>query len=128
MHERRRDPRIHISTDVTVSIQSAPDATEIQGRVFTSRSIDISLHGLQLRTDLSIPVDSQLELNFVFDNPRRSFLHKGKVIWNRKCESEYPEAGSLHKIGISLSEPQDEGENNAWQVAVLELLINQGTA
>ncbi len=62
MSERRLYPRLKKQTSVTVKVQSAPDARELEGKSFPCYSVNVSLNGLLLSVDNDVPVGSYLEL------------------------------------------------------------------
>ncbi len=56
MHEHRRDPRIEEHADVSVKVQSAPEAQDLEGRIFPFHSEDVSLSGLRLDVYIPVPI------------------------------------------------------------------------
>jgi hypothetical protein len=117
MQERRKHPRIQEKADVTVRIQSSPDAQNLEGRIFSCHSIDISLRGLKLWVNIPVPIGALLELEIVFNNLSTRFQHVGNVVWTWADEG----LTDWYNIGIhfnTLANPQFD----SWGSAVLKLL------
>jgi hypothetical protein len=99
MQERRNHPRAQEKADVTVRVQSSPDARDLEGRVFSCHSIDVSLRGLKLWVNIPVPIGAILELEIVFDHLSTRFQHMGNVVWLWTDEG----LTDWHNIGIKFN-------------------------
>ncbi len=120
MYEHRNDPRIEEHADVTVRIQSAPDARGLEGRVFPFHTEDVSLSGLRLDVDIPVPIGALLELEITLHNSSMKYRHLGNVVWTDVVDDDNLEGGSRHEMGIKLhthSNPQFD----SWVTAVSNL-------
>ena len=119
MQEKRKEPRVQESADVTVEVVSAPDIPGIEGRIFNSNSVDISVNGMQLFIELPIPVGSELKLEIIFGHDSGCFQHTGIVMWDRELNKDATDIW-LHTIGIHFR--MDERlKIIAWAEAVQQL-------
>lgn len=117
MNERRKFQRVLEEVEVTITVQSSPEAPDMEGKVFPFKSVDISLGGLKLWVDIPVPIGASLELDIVFDHTPEKYRHTGNVAWVWVGEGLI----EWHNIGIEFDElesPQFE----AWESAVLVLL------
>lgn len=114
-----KDNRAHsrVRTNVNVQVQSAPGSDTLAGSTLVCQLRDISLVGMCIYCDQTLPKDSNLFLNVEIGIPLRSFNLLGKVIWS------IPDNESkLYKTGIHLIKfPED---TSAWQSAVLHKLTS----
>ncbi|OGT73616.1 MAG: hypothetical protein A3I78_06475 [Gammaproteobacteria bacterium RIFCSPLOWO2_02_FULL_56_15] len=120
MSDLRQNPRIPENADVSVRIESSPEARNLEGRVFISNSIDISLGGLQITVEFPIPVDASLELKVTFHSSSKTYWHKGIVIWDDELDSHGKEY-KMHRVGVEFN-TLDNPQFFAWRAAISELL------
>src|SRR3989338_6130912 len=120
MPDLRQNPRIPENADVSVRIESSPEARNLEGRVFISNSIDISLGGLQMTVEFPVPVDAALELKVTFHSSSRTYWHKGTVIWDDELGSRGKEQ-KMHRVGVEFN-TLDNPQFFAWRAAISELL------
>lgn len=124
MNEKRKNQRVPEKADVTIVVKSAPQALDLEGRIFPSSSIDISLSGLQLNVDSDVPVGAKVELKVMFSHLTLEYWHSGVVIWNDKHDKEkYDDAE--HAIGIRI-DTLENGRFFAWYSAVKDLFDRHG--
>ena len=117
MDDHRKFSRAQEKADVSVRVQSSPEASELEDRVFSCRSFDVSLGGIMLWVDIPVPVGSLLELEIVFNHSSDRYWHVGNVVWVGEVE------GSPYRYHIGIR--FDTVENlqfSSWQSAVSKLL------
>ncbi len=119
MHEHRSDRRIEEHADVSIKVQSAPQARDLEGRVFPFHSEDISVYGLRLGVDIPVPIGSLLELEIVLDSSSMKYRHLANVIW-ADAVSEDLEHGCRHDMGVRL-QTQSNPQFDSWATAVANL-------
>ena len=105
--------------DVTIIIKYTPDAPELEGKIFPSSSVDVSLNGLQLTIDTDIPVGARVEVKVMFSHLTLEYWHSGSVIWNDKHDPRKPSLNE-YTIGIRI-ESMADGRFYSWFSAVSEL-------
>ena len=102
MKEHRRDPRAEEYADVSIKIQSAPEARGLEGKVFRSYSEDVSLCGMRLDVDMPVPIGALLELDIVLHNSPKKYHHLGNVVWADVVDDD------------NLEYSIEFGENKGW--------------
>ena len=100
MNDHRSDPRIAEHADVKVKFQSSPVARDLEGRVYPSHSLDISLHGMRLELNYPVPIGALLELEVQLQSSPTRYRHLGDVIWAFEVEDEDEPDNRVHDIGI----------------------------
>ncbi len=121
MAEKRSHPRITEDADVAVKIKSAPEVRDIEGMTFLCRTTDVSMRGVQLRSNVDIQIGTLLEMDIIFKQTSKNYIHLGNVVW--KTETCNDESGDepYFNVGIrfnELSNPQFK----EWIKAVTNLL------
>lgn len=119
--DHRLEPRIPEKTNVTVVIESAPAAPELEGMMFPSSSVDISMHGLLLIVSLPVPVGTQLELRVMFSHLTIDYWHTGEVVWDQFWPGNTVNAEHLRLIGIHFT-TRDNPQYYSWRTAIRDLL------
>jgi len=120
MNENRNDPRTEEYADVSVRIQSAPEARGLEGKIFRSYSEDVSLCGMRLDVDIPVPIGALLELEIVLHNSPMKYQHLANVVWTDVIDDDNLEYGCEHELGVMLhieSNPQFD----SWYTAVSNL-------
>jgi PilZ domain len=120
MNENRRDPRLEEYADVSVRIQSAPEARDLEGKIFPSYSEDVSLSGMRLDVDIPVPIGALLELEITLHNSPTTYRHLGNVVWSDVIDDDNSKYGCEHEMGVMLqiaSNPQFD----SWTTAVSNL-------
>ena len=120
MYEHRCDPRIEEHADVSVKIQSAPQARGLEGRVFPFHTEDVSLSGLRLDVDIPVPIGALLELEIMLHNSSMKYRHIGNVVWTNGIDDDDLEDDSWHEMGIKLH-TQSNPQFDSWATAVSNL-------
>ncbi len=122
MHELRHDTRIEEYADVSVKFQSSPIARNLEGRVFPSHSLDVSLHGMRLELNAPVPIGALLELEVRLHNSRTRYRHVGDVIWAEEIDEEEDDEmpRNLHDVGIRFHAHANP-QFSSWATAVSHL-------
>jgi len=115
MQERRLRPRITEAVGITVKIQSAPQARNLEGKDLLFNSEDISLEGLQLSVETPVPVGALLEFKIIFNDSPINYWHTGNVVWND---------ASSKKIGVKFNITENP-QYTLWKDAVSKLIAIQ---
>ena len=124
MNEKRKNQRVPEKADVTIVVKSAPQALDLEDRTFPSRSIDISVSGLQLIVNTDIPVGAKVQIKVMFSHLTLEYWHSGVIIWNDKYDADKPDTDE-HTIGIRIDSLED-GRFFAWYSAIKELFDRHG--
>ena len=137
MDDHRKFPRVQEEADVTVCIQSSPEALDLEGRIFSCNSYDVSLGGVMLVVDIPVPVGSLdvtlggvmlvvdipvpvgslLELEIVFNHSSERYWHIGNVVWVGEVEG----SPDWYHIGIRFDTAKNP-QFSSWQSAVSKLI------
>src|SRR3990172_2215542 len=120
MTELRQNPRIPERAEISVRIEYAPEMKDLEGRVFNSNSVDLSLGGLQMLVEFPVPVGAALELKVTFHDSAKTYRHKGLVIWDDEMDPLGPQQ-PMHKAGVQFN-TLDNPQFFAWRAAISELL------
>lgn len=124
MSEQRQNQRVPEKADITVKVEHAPEAKALEGMVFSSSSVDISLGGVQLVVPFPVPVGADLELKVIFNHTDRSYWHRGIVIWDDSL-GERPDDKAPHRIGVQFN-TLDNPQFYSWRTTISALLLKQG--
>ena len=116
MQERRSHPRIAETAVVTVIVKSAPEAPELEGKVFPCRLQDISTGGMKLWVDIPVPVGATVELEIVFNRSPETFRQLGMVVWAWGGEG----LTEWHNIGVRF-ETSPGMEFLSWEAMLSKL-------
>ena len=121
MSDRRREPRVHEEAAITVKVQSAPQARNLEGKMLQANLTDVSLGGIQMRVDTEIPIGSLLELEVVFHDSPRKYKHMGNVVWKIFKTYDGVKQKAWHNIGIAFM-PLANPQLDTWILKVANLL------
>lgn len=93
MYERRRAKRIAEESEVTITI-IAGGKKYPRGKVIYNSSKDISVSGARIQSNIFLPVDTLLKIDFKMKNLQQMITAMGKVKWIKVvCEDECYDAG-----------------------------------
>lgn len=109
--DRRWNPRVNEQDRVTITVLHAPEAGELEGRVFYCSTRDIAAGGLRFCVHTIVPVASELELRVEAPNPADCYVHVGVVVWVREVEEDGMIA---YHIGVRFSKTRDNRQI-AWR-------------
>ena len=111
--DRRTHDRLREENRVSVTVLSAEEAPELEGKTFFCSTEDVSIGGLRLCIHVPAPIDSVLKLLVAFISPLRSFTHIGLVTWIKKTGGKYPYA-----TGIQFTDSATREDADAWRGAI----------
>ena len=80
---KRASERVDQNGYVKVVVESAPDASGLDGKSFECTARDLSASGLQIVADLNVPSGSTVRLYVAFVDPPSNFELIGVVVWSR---------------------------------------------
>jgi len=126
MHERRRETRVNVDTEITVRIYAAPELRDLEGQVFSSHTTDVSFGGLQMRLANDIPIGTLLGLEIVFEDSLMKYLHLGKVMWKKYSPAKDKKQIPYYKIGI-MFETFDNSMHDLWITEIMNILEKTNT-
>jgi hypothetical protein len=95
----RIEPRIGNDVQTVISIEACQEDLEIVGMSLVGRTLDLSLHGMKVATDASLPGGSQLKLRLETEDGD-TYLLVGVSMWTR------PD-GDKQLAGISIIEAEE---------------------
>jgi hypothetical protein len=121
MIEQRQCPRLKDNAEFTVTIQSSPFARELEGKVFSTNSVDLSLNGIKLIVDTPVHVGTRFELKIMLNNLSTAYWYTGNVVWNLELQNDDTESEPLHATGIRFIDLLNNPQYLSWEAAILEL-------
>lgn len=93
MDERRRARRLKEETEITITILSG-NKKYPRGKVIYNTSKDISASGAKIQSNIFLPLDTLLRIDFKMKNLQHMITTMGKVKWIKIiCEDECYDAG-----------------------------------
>ncbi|MBN1557965.1 MAG: PilZ domain-containing protein [Lentisphaerae bacterium] len=104
MNENRLEPRVVETNPVTVTVESAPDAPELENQAFQCSTYDLSVHGLRLALPSALPVGAKLRLEVALARPADRYRHLARVIWSHAAPDDIVLS---HRAGLRISETLD---------------------
>ena len=93
MDEKRRAKRLVEKSEVTVTIVAGGKKYP-KGKVIYNSSKDISASGAKIQSNIFLPIDTLLKIDFKLKNLQQMIAAMGKVKWIKIiCEDECYDAG-----------------------------------
>ncbi len=123
MTEKRSHSRITEDADVTVTIKSAPEVRDIEGKILSCHTTDVSMRGVQLMSNVDIQIGTLLELDIVFKHSSKNFIQIGNVVWITETSDDESEGEPYYNVGIRFNETSNP-QFKDWVYAITELLGN----
>ncbi len=117
MNEHRREPRTEEQADVSIWVRTAPEAEDLEGRIFPSQSEDISMSGMKLSVDVPVPVGAILDLEVMLRNSPIKYEMIANVVWS---DEEKQDQGTGLEMGVILN-IQSNSQLASWNAAVSDL-------
>ncbi|MEM7407826.1 MAG: PilZ domain-containing protein [Pseudomonadota bacterium] len=105
--DRREAPRLSGQHDVLIKVLHADRGGEVDGRIYTCATDDISRSGLRLTSSVPFPVNGRLDLRLRAGTEQ--FVLTGRVRWS-SFDGEHHSAG----IRFEADDGDDAGKWNAW--------------
>lgn len=122
MDEQRKSPRAQEKADVNIRVTFSPVAIELEGRVFSCYSSDVSFEGIQMCVDTDIPCGAILVLEIIFCNSPKKYMQLGNVMWCDGCVDESLQ-GDWYNIGVRFETDTNTNlKSSPWRAAVSLLL------
>jgi hypothetical protein len=97
--ERRAHERVAQKGYISVTVESAPDAPNLEGKVFRCTTRDLSAGGLLMVVHSRVPIGTTVRVHVVFTDPEAEFEHIGRVAWVKSVHEDFLES---HSIGIEI--------------------------
>lgn len=93
MDEKRRAKRLKEDSEVTITIVAGGKRYP-KGKVIYNTSKDISASGTKIQSNIFLPIDTLLKIDFKLKNIQQMISAMGKVKWIKIiCEDESYDAG-----------------------------------
>lgn len=118
MNEHRSEPRTEEQADVSIWVRTAPDAVDLEGKVFPSQSEDISMSGMKLSIDTPVPVGAILDLEVMLSNSPIKYEMIANVVW--ADTAGHVDKDSTNEVGVILN-IQSNSQLASWNAAVSDL-------
>jgi len=100
MQEQRSEARVAHQIRFFVHVYQCPDEPNLVGTSMACEAVDFSPHGMQLRTDETLPPNSVINITIAIGDGFAMYLLRGEVRWTREAVGE-------HRLGILLHEADD---------------------
>ena len=124
MEERRRTPRIKEENEATITVVSGENNLPKE-KIIDIYTKNISVCGAKIQTNILLPVDTILELDFTSKGVRERIKALGKVKWVKVIiENESYEAG-VEFVDTSSDAIKKLGDYISWKLKAREALIKK---
>ena len=120
MSESRRETRVEEHLVVSASVRTAPQAKELEGQIFFSRTENISISGMKLNTGIPLPVGSVLDLKVLLKNSKIKYEIIADVVWTDVTNAKNILRGFVGDVGVTLT-IYPNSQQALWNSAVAEL-------
>lgn len=101
-NDKRLHPRLESDDRLFTQVVLAAEKPELVGTTLSCRAVNMSVGGIQFRTNQSVPVGTLLDLWVdVASRPGKFFL-SGEVRWSRPTEEVDENGTPMHFIGVQL--------------------------
>ena len=93
MKEKRKTERLNEFSEITATVISRGNNLSKE-KIFYNYSEDISVSGAKIRGNITLPVDTLLNIDFTLNNLQQKITALGKIKWIKMIiENKYYEAG-----------------------------------
>jgi len=104
MHaEKRSHPRYQFENQAIVTIELTSASGEKEERSFSCRTTDVSLRGVRLILDCSLPLNSTVQLKIKIGKHAHLFEHPGRIAWCRPDTERGMADAGCHSAGIEFT-------------------------
>jgi hypothetical protein len=115
--ENRSESRVRGNLRFFVHVVECATDPGIMGATLSCTGIDFSPHGMQLRTDKALPIDTVLSITLAIGEPSTMYLLAGSVRWTRTNPT-----GAV--MGILLHD-QEGTDYDQWVDSLYELMPSE---
>jgi len=123
-----RNRRVHTRVEqkgyIRVVVEAAPDAPNLEGKVFQCTTRDLSAGGLLMVVHTPVPVGTMVRLHVVFTDPRAEFEHVARVAWSRLQSDDIIQD---YAIGIEFTRTEGQ-QSHAWSEMLNARILGSGAA
>jgi len=122
MHaDKRSSSRYPSENEATVTIELTAETESREVRTFNCRTADVSLRGVRLKLDLSLPVNAEVQVKVKLGKTAHQFDHTGRVAWcSPDSAGELPAAGH-YSAGIEFT-TRPGPTLDAWRYELFALI------
>jgi Tfp pilus assembly protein PilZ len=99
--DKRVHPRVESHNRLFTQVVSAPDAPDLVGTTVSCSAVNMSIGGLQFRTQEELPVGTLLDLWVEVASRQGKFFLSGEVRWTRPGEP-LPDGTPIWIVGVQL--------------------------
>jgi hypothetical protein len=93
MKEKRKEKRLKVENKIAVTVVD-DNKTPVKGKSFNNHSMDISMSGAKIKSNILLPVDTLILVKMKLQNLGKIITTIGKVKWIKsKLKSKSYEAG-----------------------------------
>ncbi len=101
-NDKRMHPRMERDDRLFTQVVLAADEPELVGATLSCTAVNMSVGGIQFRTNKSVPVGTLLDLWVDVSSRPGKFFLAGEVRWSRPTAEEDENGAELHFIGVQL--------------------------
>jgi hypothetical protein len=110
--EQRSEPRVLNDIKFFVHVQECKEDNDLAGTSIACEAVDVSVHGLQFRTDDPLYSGNLLNITIGIGKPFAMYLLRGEVRWAKE------EEGAFY-MGILLKD-EDGTDLDKWRASFSE--------
>ncbi len=101
-NDKRMHPRMERDDRLFTQVVLAADDPELVGATLSCTAVNMSVGGIQFRTNKSVPVGTLLDLWVDVSSRPGKFFLAGEVRWSRPTAEADENGAELHFIGVQL--------------------------
>lgn len=101
-NDKRMHPRMERDDRLFTQVVLAADEPDLVGATLSCTAVNMSVGGIQFRTNKSVPVGTLLDLWVDVSSRPGKFFLAGEVRWSRPTSEQDENGSELHFIGVQL--------------------------
>ncbi|MEM7101325.1 MAG: PilZ domain-containing protein [Pseudomonadota bacterium] len=101
-NDKRLHPRLESDDRLFTQIVLATDEPDLVGTTLSCTAVNMSMGGIQFRTNQAVPVGTLLDLWVDVSSRPGKFFLAGEVRWSRPTSESDENGDELHFIGVQL--------------------------
>ncbi|MEM9621950.1 MAG: PilZ domain-containing protein [Pseudomonadota bacterium] len=101
-NDKRMHPRMERDDRLFTQVVLASDEPELVGTTLSCTAVNMSVGGIQFRTNKAVPVGTLLDLWVDVSSRPGKFFLAGEVRWSRPTTETDENGSELHFIGVQL--------------------------
>ncbi len=100
-HDKRMHPRLESDDRLFTQVVLSADDPDLVGTTLSCTSVNMSVGGIQFRTNTALPIGALLDLWVDIANRPGKFFLAGEVRWTRPSEPD-PDGKPVWYVGVQL--------------------------